>query len=511
MVINVPRFIRRLVNKQVITALLILIQLGAIIYVFYRLSQYFVYLYIALVLLSMIIVVYILNRSDNPSYKLSWSILILILPFVGGVLYLILGGKRIPKEFRKEMIQSSNQKQPYLVQDHFLFEQIENEDNQLLKQTKYLYNNAFFPVFKNTSTDFLINGEDKFESMKQELKKAKKYIFLEYFIINEGVMWNAIYSILREKASEGVDVRLIFDDFGSYKLSKDFIKHNNEVGIKTVVFNPLRPKLAIFMNNRNHRKICVIDGMVGYVGGINIADEYINAITRFGHWKDSAVMIKGEAVWSLTVMFLTFYHSITKIKEDVLTFKPNYEDIKSDGFVQPFADSPTDDDMVGESAHLNLIHYAKDTLYIQTPYLVIGHNMLNSLSVAAKNGVDVRIMLPHIPDKWYVQIVSRSNYEMLLKAGVKIYEYEPGFIHSKTMVADEKAAIVGTTNMDFRSYYMHFECGILFINSKVVQQVKQDFILTQHQCIEITLEDVQKRNVFVRIASAILSMFSALL
>ena len=502
---------KKLVNKQVITAILILIQLIALIFFVYRLSQFVIYAYIALVFLSVIIVIYIINRSDNPSYKLSWSILILIVPVVGGVLYLILGGKKIPKEFRREMIQSSNEKQPYLSQDYFILEKIESIDNQLIKQSKYLLKNAFYPVYDNTCTHFLPNGEDKFEAMKRELKKAKKYIFLEYFIIKEGVMWDSIFSILKDKVSEGVDVRLIYDDFGSIELPRDFASKCNSVGIKTVVFNPMRPMLAIFMNNRNHRKICVIDGQVGFVGGINIADEYINAITRFGHWKDSAVMITGEAVWSLTVMFLTFYNSITKQKEDLMTFKPHYETCQPDGFVQPFADSPTDEEAVGETAHLNLINYAKSYLYIQTPYLVIGHNILTSLSNAAKNGVDVRIMLPYIPDKWYVQSVTRSNYEELLKAGVKIFEYKPGFIHAKTMVSDDSCAIVGTTNMDFRSYYMHFECGILFINSQAVHQVKEDFLYTQQECVEVKLEQMQNVNVFVRITRAVLNLFSALL
>ena len=506
-----PRFLKKLVNKQVITALLILIQLGVIVWFFYRLSQFFVYIYIALVLLSLFIVIYIINRPDNPSYKLSWSILILTIPFVGGVLYLILGGKRIPKEFRKEIIHSDNKKAPYLIQDYFIFDKIQAIDPQLLKQSRYLYKNAYFPVFENSDTHFLPTGEEKFDAMLEQLKQAKHYIFLEYFILNEGFMWEQIFTILKTKVAQGVDVRVIYDDFGSYKLPKDFIKKNNAVGIKTVVFNPLRPRLAIFMNNRDHRKICVVDGLVGFVGGINIADEYINVIERFGHWKDSAVMIKGEAVWSLIVMFLTFYHSITKIQEDILSFKPQYDAIYDDGFVQPFADSPTDEEFVGESVHLNIINYAKDYLYIQTPYLVIGHNILSALGGAAKNGVDVRLMLPHVPDKWYVQMVSRSNYEVLLKSGVKIYEYEPGFIHSKTMISDDVVGSVGTVNMDYRSYYMHFECGILFIQSKTIHQVKHDFLMTQQECVEITLEDVQKTNVLVKLVSAILNMFSALL
>lgn len=507
----IRKLLKKLLKKQIITGVLILIQLTALIWFFYQVSNYWIYAYVGLVFLSFMIVIYLINRPDNPSYKLSWAILILTIPFVGGVLYLILGGKRIPKEFRKEMIQSSNKKLPYLVQDYFIMDKIAGIDDQLMKQTHFLYKNAYFPVFNNTETQFLATGEEKFEAMKEELRKAKNYIFLEYFIIKEGIMWDSIFEILKEKAAAGVDVRLIYDDFGSIELPLNFIHDNNVLGIKTIVFNPMRPLLAIFMNNRNHRKICVVDGKVGFVGGINIGDEYINKVERFGHWKDSAVMIKGEAVWSLTVMFLTFYNTISKQEENLLALKPTYSERVDDGYVQPFADSPTDDEMVGETAHLNLINYAKKYVYITTPYLVIDYTMVTALVNAAKNGVDVRIMLPHIPDKWYVHAVSRSNYEILVKAGVKIYEYKPGFIHSKTMVADDVAAIVGTTNMDFRSYYMHFECGILFIKSKAVLQVRDDFLVTQAECVEITLEQVQKVNVFVKIIRAILNMFSALL
>jgi cardiolipin synthase len=507
----IRKLLKKLLKKQFMTALLILIQLVALIMIFYSISNFRVYAYVALVFLSFIIVIYLINRPDNPSYKLSWSILILTIPFVGGVLYLILGGKKIPKEFRKDMVKSVNKKQPYLVQDHFILDKIALIDEQLVKQNHFLLKRAYFPVYKNTSTHFLPTGEDKFEAMKEELRKAEKYIFLEYFIIKEGIMWDGIYAILKEKAAAGLDVRLIFDDFGSIELPHDFAKKNNAVGIKTVMFNPMRPMLAIFMNNRDHRKICVIDGKVGFVGGVNIGDEYINVINRFGHWKDCAVMIKGEGVWSLTVMFMTFYNLITKVHEDLLAFKPEYGEIESDGYVQPFADSPTDDELVGETAHMNLINYAKDYVYIQTPYLVIGFNMITALVNASKNGVDVRIMLPYIPDKWYVQSVSRSNYEVLLKAGVKIYEYKPGFIHAKTMVSDDIAAIIGTTNMDFRSYYMHFECGILFIKSKAVLEVKNDFLSTQLECVQISLEEVQSVNVFVRITRAVLNIFSALM
>jgi cardiolipin synthase len=278
------------------------------------------------------------------------------------------------------------------------------------------------------------------------------------------------------------------------------------------VFNPLKPRLAILMNNRDHRKILVIDGKVGFIGGINLADEYINVVERFGHWKDTAVMIKGEAVWSLTVMFLTFYNYLSKNNEDIMQYKnTDVPEYITDGYVQPFSDSPTDEEQVGETVHMNIINLAKRYVYIMTPYLIIGYEMQKALITAAKNGIDVRLMVPHIPDKWYVHAITRSNYEQLIKGGVRIFEYKPGFMHAKSLVADDEAAIIGTTNMDFRSYYMHFECGILFIESKVIRDLKDDFIQTQKQCIEITMEDCLRVPTLKRWGRAILNLFSGLL
>lgn len=506
------KFLKKLVSKPFVIGTLILLQLALLLVFIYELSNLILQAYFFLVILSLITVIYIINKNENPSYKLSWAILILSVPIFGGILYLIFGGKKIPKALRSDMVKSANEKTPYLIQDHKVLERIYQQDAQLYKQVNYLWRNVYFPVYRHTKTTYLSIGEDKFEKMKEELRKAEKFIFLEYFIIKEGIMWQSIEDILIEKAKAGVDVRLIYDDFGSMNLPRNFSKRLRALGIKVFAFNPFRPVLAIRMNNRDHRKICVVDGRVGFIGGINLADEYINAIVRFGHWKDSAVMIEGEAVWSLSVMFLTFYNYLAKTDEDILKFKPEYPELfDSDGYVQPFSDSPTDDENVGETAHMNMINMAKEYVYIQTPYLVIGYEFVSALTTAAKNGVDVRIMLPHIPDKWYVHAITRSNYERLIRDGVKIFEYKPGFVHSKTMISDDEAAIVGTTNMDYRSYYMHFECGIYFIESRVVKDLKKDFEQTLDQCIEITLEDCLRVKFFVRIGQAILNLFSALL
>jgi cardiolipin synthase len=506
------RLARYLIRKRIVVAVMILTQLAFLMIFVYSMSQYALPVYSALIFLSVIVVIYIVNRPDNPSYKLSWAIFILVVPIVGGVLYLVFGGKKIPKALRKEMVTSSNVNAPFLIQDPAVLNQIRHMDPQIFKQINYLWRNCYFPVYENTQTEYFAIGEAKFEAMKRELKKAERYIFVEYFIVKQGVMWDSIQEILVDKVKEGVDVRLIYDDFGSTDLPRDFASRMNGLGIKTYIFNPLKPLLAILMNNRDHRKICVIDGKVGFVGGINLADEYINVVERFGHWKDTAVMIKGEAVWSLTVMFLTFYNYLSKENEDILQFKnTDFPEYITDGFVQPYSDSPTDEEQVGETVHMNIINLSKRYVYIMTPYLIIGYEMQKALITAAKNGIDVRLMVPHIPDKWYVHAITKSNYEQLIKGGVRIFEYEPGFMHAKTLVADDEVAIIGTTNMDFRSYYMHFECGILFIESKVISDLKDDFLQTQKQCIEITMEDCLRVPTLKRWGRAILNLFSALL
>ncbi|MDP2814210.1 MAG: cardiolipin synthase [Erysipelotrichaceae bacterium] len=506
------RLARYLIRKRIVVAVMILSQLAFLMIFVYSMSQFALPVYSALIFLSVIVVIYIVNRPDNPSYKLSWAILILVVPIVGGVLYLVFGGKKIPKALRKEMVTSSNVNAPFLIQDPAVLNQIRHMDPQIFKQINYLWRNCYFPVYKNTQTEYFAIGEAKFEAMKRELKKAERYIFVDYFIVKQGLMWNSIQEILVENVKEGVDVRLIDDDFGSTDLPRDFASRMNSLGIKTFIFNPLKPLLAILMNNRDHRKICVIDGKVGFVGGINLSDEYINVVERFGHWKDTAVMIKVESVLRLTVMFLTFYNYLSKENEDILQFKnTDFPDYITDGFVQPYSDSPTDEEQVGETVHMNIINLSKRYVYIMTPYLIIGYEMQKALITAAKNGIDVRLMVPHIPDKWYVHAITKSNYEQLIKGGVRIFEYEPGFMHAKTLVADDEAAIIGTTNMDFRSYYMHFECGILFIESKVISDLKDDFLQTQKQCIEITMEDCLRVPTLKRWGRAILNLFSALL
>ena len=346
------------------------------------------------------------------------------------------------------------------------------------------------------------------------MEKAEKYIFLEYFIINGGEMWRAIQEVLERKAKQGVDVRLIYDDLGCFlRVPEDFPKRMGAKGIKCVVFNPFRPALSSLQNNRDHRKILVVDGKVAITGGINLADEYINAVDRFGHWKDASLLVRGAAAWSFTLMFLRMWSLTRREQVDYESFYPWGEGgctLPSEGLVQPYSDSPLDQENVGEHVYLQIINNAKSYLYINSPYLIIDDSMTSALCLAAKSGVDVRIVTPHRWDKWLVHMTTRSYYRELVQAGVKVYEYSKGFLHSKTFVSDDKVATVGTTNLDFRSLYLHFECGVWMYGTPSVMEIKRDYLETLESCQRITLEDCQN-NPLVRLFQEVLRVFAPLM
>ena len=330
-------------------------------------------------------------------------------------------------------------------------------------------------------------------------------------------MWRTILDILEEKVKEGVDVRLIYDDMGCLTtLPHKYYETLRKKGIKCQVFNPFRPILNIIQNNRDHRKFCIIDGYVGFTGGVNLADEYINQKERFGHWKDTAVMLKGEAVWNMTAMFLHMWNVITNNREDnsLEEYLPHVwhpEPFVGDGYVQPFCDSPLDNETVGENVYLNIINRARRYVYICTPYLVIDNEMMTALCLAAKSGVDVRLMTPGIPDKKLVFLLTQSYYEQLLEAGVKIYEYQPGFLHAKSFVCDDKIGVVGTINLDYRSLYLHFEDGVWIYRNKVIYDIRQDFTDTLDYCKPVTLEFCRGRNIVIRAMQSVMRLFAPMM
>lgn len=504
-----------LLSRLVIFGFLLFFQVIILLFIVWQLAEAFIYIYIPLLIISGLVVIYIISRRDNPSYKLAWTIPVLIFPIFGGLIYLIFGGKKINLKFRKKIARAYNEAIKVSVQDPEIIKELEKENKHAANQAKYTSKYALSPVYKNTTTEYLSPGEKFFERLLEELEKAEKYIFMEYFIIHEGKMWDDILEVLERKVKEGVDVRMLYDDVGCLRiLPYRYDEVLRKKGIKCHVFNRFVPFLSVILNNRDHRKITVIDGHTGFTGGINLADEYINEIVRFGHWKDSSIMLKGEAVWNLTVMFLQMWSYESKTKVDYEKFKPqtkNNECFIDDGYVQPYGDSPLDEEIVGENIYLGIITKAKDYVYINTPYLIIDNELITALTLAAKSGVDVRIVTPHIEDKWYAHMLTRSYYPQLIESGVKIYEYTPGFIHSKTVVSDDEVATVGSINFDYRSLYLHFECGVWLYKTKSVLQIKEDYLETLKICTPITLEMAKDVSWLRKIATAVFRVFAPLM
>lgn len=487
------RWFRTLFRQRFLIILLLALQLAFIIFVLISSSLTSTIISRSLSLISLFVSIYVLTRRDTGAYKSTWIFLILLFPLFGGLFYLSSEFQSSVRRFRKKTHHTEEKAKRLMSLPETGYDVAIKRNLECARQFRYLQNFAGFPMYDGTKTKYLSPGEVKFEYLVRELEKAEKYIFLEYFIVQEGKMWDTILEILKRKAAQGVTVRLLYDDFGCFALlPKDYSKQLKKFGVECAIFNPFRPFLTIKQNNRDHRKIVSIDGKVAFTGGINLADEYINVKERHGHWKDASIMIEGKAAWSFTLMFLQMWELTVGTDEDYSTWYPWGDkpcDIKSNGFVLPYADSPLDKENVGEHVYMQILNNAKDYVYINTPYLIIDDKMVSALCLAAKSGVDIRIVTPHIGDKWFVHATTRSYYRELIKAGVKIYEYTNGFIHSKTFVSDDRTATVGTTNLDFRSLYLHFECGAWVYDSEAVMEIKEDFLKTLELCQPITAED----------------------
>lgn len=510
------KHLARIVFSQKATIILLLAaQISFILFTFLRLSAQYTYLNIIFTVIALALTIYILNKPENPDYKLVWIIPLLAMPLFATIAYLILVNQYNTKKLRKEHYKKRIATNPFLKQSEEVLNNLNIQNKGIYRLSRYVDKFGGFPVYQNTTAEYFKSGEEKFEAMKREMKKAKHFIFLEYFIIANGEMWSEIEEILIQKVKEGVDVRLLYDGMVS-RLPYRYDRKLRKKGIKCHVYNPFRPMISTVQNNRDHRKILVIDGYTAFNGGVNIADEYINRIVRFGHWKDTAVMIKGEAVWNFTMMFLQMWEIVSGegMATDYDQYRPENHSsvqIESDGFVMPYGDSPFDNENVGEMVYLNIINSAKDYVYITTPYLIIDHELVTALGYAAKSGVDVRIIVPAIPDKWYVKAIGWSYYRELIDLGVHIYEYN-GFIHAKNFVSDDTTAVVGTINLDYRSLYMHFECATYMYQMPCVAEVKEDFLnILNHNCKRITIEDCLNRPLISRMTSAVLRTFAPLL
>lgn len=432
---------------------------------------------------SIIVCCIMLNTPGNPAVKMAWMALILISPIFGSVVYLLTGGKRPGKKLRTAYERAKNKTDKYTPVSEAVSFSLRMQSSQCYAQARYL-ENLGFPVYNDTDAVYFPLGDDAFPVMLEELEKAERFIFMEYFILARGEMHDKIIDVLERKAREGLDVRFIYDDMGSlFTLPYGYAKTLEAKGIKCHAFNPFVPALSAVMNNRDHRKILVIDSLVAFTGGINIADEYINKVERFGHWKDNAVMLKGRGVWGFTLMFLNMWNAFSPIDTALEKFLPEEDYIPAGrGFVQPFCDSPLDDELVAENVYMNAINSAQQYIYIYTPYLIPDNEMTTALCLAAKKGVDVKLIVPGVPDKKAAYSMTKSYYGPLIRAGVKIYKYNPGFVHAKGFVSDDVIACGGTVNIDFRSLYHHFECGCMFYQSPTVLDIKRDMTETLEKC-----------------------------
>ncbi len=507
---------RIIFGRTMIALLFLVIQIVVLFIAVTRLSENYKVYYMISQLLALVSMIYIINDKTNTSFKVAWMIPVLALPVFGTLMYIFVKLELGTKLLNHKLLQLIEKTKPLMPQDPEVMIELGKEDSSEQNFSHYMNDHAFFPTYNNTYTKFFPLGEDKYEAMMFEMEKSEKFIFMEYFIVEEGYMWDSILDLLKRKVKEGVEVRFMYDGTCSIALLPyNYPQKLAKYGIKCKVFSPIKPVLSTVQNNRDHRKILVIDGKTAFTGGINLADEYINKRERFGHWKDTAIMLKGEAVKSFTLMFMQNWN-ITESEEDkyenyIISEFPELENLDTSGYVIPYSDSPLDNENVGQTVYLDILYRAKKYVHIMTPYLILDDEMMAALKYAAKRGVETVIIMPHIPDKMYAYLLARTYYSELIKAGVKIYEYTPGFVHAKIFVSDDIRAVVGSINLDYRSLFLHFECAAYVYKGASVKEVENDYINTLEKCQQMTLEDCKKLGIFKRIIGRVLRIIAPLM
>ncbi len=510
------KVLRRIFSRVFLFSLGIFIQLLWFFVVVFKLSEYYLPLAFFLNFISLIAVLYIVYRPGNPLIKMAWIVPILVFPLFGGIIFMISGGKGPKKKLSKALLRSQKMIASGLPSGTSPTGEVNVTDDAYADgQCRYL-SRCGFPAYSNTQADYFDCGRDGWIRMLEDLKKAERFIFLEYFIVKPGIMWDAILAVLTEKAAEGVEIRMIYDDVGSIgALPRKYAHQMEKAGIRCVAFNPYRPVYSVVMNHRDHRKILVIDGHTAYTGGINFADEYIGEDLRFGEWKDNTIRLYGEGVRSMTLMFLHMWNAIrpTDAPEEIQRYMPSIAGL-SDGFsagwVQPYSDSPVDNEPLAENVYLNIINRATDYVYIFSPYVIIDTETMHALTLAAKRGVDVRLVVPAVPDKKIVYHLTQSYFPELMENGVRIYKFTPGFVHAKAFVSDDRVAVVGSINTDYRSLYLHFENACLFVDHPVIREVKTDFDHTFPRC-ELLAEKRRRFGLLYGAYLSILRLFSPLM
>ena len=498
--------------RYIVAVLITLFEILAIIGIVVACCYYIPYFYVAAWITEIFCVIKIIGSDDNPDYKVPWLLFVLILPIAGFMLYFLFYSRKLQKKFIRRL--EELKKYRYEKPQKEILDTLECENAHASAQAKMLCSISGASVFCDTKQTYYPLGEDMWQAMLPDLEKAKKFIFMEYFIVEEGTFWNSILDILKRKAAAGVTVRVLYDDIGCMgTLPGDYHKQLANFGIEARPFSRLRGQADSEFNNRSHRKICVIDGKVGYTGGVNIADEYINQKELFGHWKDTAIRLEGEAVWELTRLFLTDYGiNVKKLPETKYELYPKQSEICANGYVIPFGDGPHPlyERRVGKSVIQNMLSCATKYMYMTTPYLIIDNDICTSIETAALRGVDVRIIVPHIPDKKIVFGMTRSFYHRLMGAGVKIYEYEPGFVHAKSYIADDDYAMIGTINLDYRSLVHHFENGVWMYRCDSIKDLKKDIEETMAKSIEVT-PDMLKTGLITRLVRSVVRIFAPMM
>lgn len=503
----------KIFGQKALVILLLLVQVALYVVI---IGEYYMPLSMISSVFSIFLVIFIVNRNYNSAFKIAWILVIVAIPVFGCLIFLLSRVQITRKFFNHFIIEKFEETKPFLKQSDITLDEIKKDNKYVSNIATYVHKYAGYPIHMGTTTEYFPIGELFFADLKQELSKAEHFIFMEFFIIDRGLMWKEILDILIEKAKNGVDVRLIYDGMGSQIiLPHNYDKKLTKLGIKCKIFNPFVPMLSSIQNNRDHRKIVVIDGHTAYTGGVNLADEYINKKVRFGHWKDTAIKLHGEAVVNFTMMFFNMWnytnHSAENNYFEYFPHKYHVENFQDDGYVMPYGDIPIDDEHVGKNVYIDIISKAKDYVYIMTPYLILDSETITAMEIASKSGVKVKLIVPGIPDKWYVYAIAQSFYKELIDMDVEVYEYSKGFVHAKNFVSDDIVATVGTINLDFRSLYLHFEDAVFMYKTKSVMDVKFDFNQTLKDCTKIDYEYIKKISVVKKLIGALLRMLSPML
>lgn len=476
---------KSVLGRIITLVFMVLGELALGVLLFNYLTSKFVFIEVFLHILAVIVVLNIIRTSKHLSSDITWIFLIILFPVPATFVFLLTYFNLFINRTFKSIVKEEKKAVTFLNQDDEVLEDLKNECSTYYQDFMFL-KNSNFPIYYNNNFDYYSPGEKGFPVLLSELKKAKKYIFMEYFIIEEGIMFNSILDILKEKVKEGVECRVMYDDMGSlHTLPKSYANILESYGIKAVTFNKVTPILSTIMNNRDHRKILIIDGKVAFSGGVNLADEYINKKVVHGKWLDNIIRIKGKAVDSMLVTFLTNWNALRHEDEDYRNFMVEHREKVKDGFIVPYSETPLDFELTAQSVYMDILNRAQDYVYIMTPYLIIDEEMINCLIHTAKKGVDVKIIVPGVADKKIIHDIGESYYDQLIKGGVKIYEYRPGFVHAKVFVSDDISSVVGTINLDYRSLYLHFENAVLLYKSKKIMDIKKDFLNALEDSVEI--------------------------